>query len=627
MTSDAHDLTIGNAQSPAAEKSATNRSCKRRVLIGVGLSILGLGMIGTAFGLLLAHQTTTVRDELQRVVTSVPQLRAQLQDGKLSEAQSTFASMQEQTRSARATASSPLWKAAALVPILGPNFQAVTEASVSADDVASGAIAPLMDKYDSLNWRALSPTDGRIDVRQLEDAAPSITTAANTARLSHERLAAIETGRLIPDVADAVDAATIQIAEVSGALEMAAAAGNLLPPMLGANEPRNYLMLIQNNAEARSTGGIPGALAILSVEDGRLELGEQSSAGAIERFIPPLSVDPEQVALYSARLGAQMQNVNLTPDFPTAAETAKRMWEGRYDGQTVDGVFALDPVVLSRLLNVTGPVELTDPEILSLVSGTDLPTALTKKNVVSTLLSDVYREIEEPALQDTYFAAVAGEVFAAFTAGDGDGTRLLNALASSVTDHRLYLWSSRATEQEIISSTALAGSVTGPNSEGASFGAYFNDGTGAKMDYYVQRSAQLLRVCQADGSSHYTVRLTIANTAPDDAATRLPDYVTGGGAFNLDPGRVRTNNVVYGPNQALVESATLNGEKIPFGAGKHGQRPVGTVTTELGPGESAVLEVSFFHVVQESEPQLQLTPGIQPLEDVLLPPKFDSSCQ
>lgn len=627
MTSDAHELTIENASSRISRKRGTKRDRKKRILAGIGLGVLGFGMIGSVCGLLLAHQTTDVRDELQQVVSSVPQLRSQLQDGNMPAAQSTFASMQKQTQSARTTATGPLWKAAALIPILGPNFQAVTEASVTADDVVSRAMAPLLEKYESLNWRALSPTDGKIDVRQLQDAAPSITTAAKTVRLSHERLAAIETGRLIPEVADAVDTATSQLADVSVAFETASAVGNLLPPMLGADEARNYLLLIQNNAEARATGGIPGALAILKVEDGRFELGEQSSAGAIERFIPPLDVDPEQVALYTPRLGAQMQNVNLTPNFPTAAETAKLMWERRHDGQTVDGVVALDPVVLSRLLNVTGQVELTDPEILSLVRGTALPTALTQENVVATLLSDVYREIEEPELQDTYFAAVAGEVFAAFTAGNGDGAKLLSALTSSVEDHRLYLWSSHSGEQDIISSTALAGSVTGPRSGGAAFGAYFNDGTGAKMDYYVERTAQLLRICQADGYSLYTVRITIANTAPEDAASTLPEYVTGGGTFKVDPGRVRTNNVVYGPAQAMIEGATLNGEKVPFGAAKHGQRPVGTVTTELGPGERAVLEVTFFQVVQESEPQLQITPGVQSLQDVLLQPEFDSSCQ
>lgn len=626
MTSSYND--IENISSGASQRSVKRQGVKkrrpRRTLIGVSLGVVGV-LIGGS-GVLLVHEVLSVRDDLEQVVTAVPELRAQLADRQTAEAKRTFADMQESSHSARATASGPLWRAAALVPFLGPNLKAVTEAAVTADDVATRAIAPLLATYDSLDWRALSPVDGRIDTQQLQDAAPSIITAANTLRLSHERLAAIDTGRLIPEVANAVDAATRQLDGVSGALETASSAARLLPPMLGANEQRNYLVLIQNNAETRATGGIPGALAILRVDDGSLELGKQSTAGDIERFRPPLNVDPEQVSLYTARLGAQMQNVNLTPDFPTAAETAKQMWEERHEDQVVDGVVALDPVVLSRLLDVTGPVEFTDPEMLALVQNTELPTSLTSKNVVSTLLSDVYREIESPELQDDYFAAVAADVFAAFTLGDGDGTQLLSALADSTQDRRLYLWSGHASEQQIIASTPLAGSVSGPQSGGAIFGAYFNDGTGAKMDYYVQRTAQLVKACQTDGYSRYTVRLTVTNTAPEDAATILPDYVTGGGVFGVDPGRVRTNSVFYGPAHALMESATLNGEKTAFGAGKHGQRPVGTVTTEIGPGESAVLEATFSRVVQDTEPQLHISPGIQPIEEVLRPAQFDTSC-
>ncbi|WP_420898141.1 DUF4012 domain-containing protein [Cryobacterium suzukii] len=52
--------------------------------------------------------------------------------------------------------------------------------------------------------------------------------------------------------------------ETSATLEGMNRAATLLPAMLGATEPRNYILLFQNPAELRSTGGIPGALELRS---------------------------------------------------------------------------------------------------------------------------------------------------------------------------------------------------------------------------------------------------------------------------------------------------------------------------------------------------------------------------
>ena len=45
--------------------------------------------------------------------------------------------------------------------------------------------------------------------------------------------------------------------------------------MLGSDGPRHYLLVVQNNAEIRSTGGLPGSFMILNAEDGKLSLGTQ----------------------------------------------------------------------------------------------------------------------------------------------------------------------------------------------------------------------------------------------------------------------------------------------------------------------------------------------------------------
>lgn len=393
--------------------------------------------------------------------------------------------------------------------------------------------------------------------------------------------------------------------------------------MLGADGERNYLLMIQNNAETRASGGIPGALAVLTLDRGRLSLGQQSSAGDIGVTSPVVAVDPQQQQIYTTRLGKYMQDVNLTPDFPTAANSAHTMWEKK-TGQHLDGVISIDPVVLSYILQSTGPVSVNGPE-LAAARASGLPAVLTGENVVPTLLSDVYTKIKQPKLQDEYFAGVAKEVFAALSSGKGEAKGLISGLTRGTEEGRVLLWSADSPQQSVILKYALSGSISGPSVSPAQFGVYFNDGTGAKMDYYVKRTVKLIKECAADGYEQTTVRVTSTNTAPADAATSLPAYVTGAGAFGIAPGTVQTNVVAYGPAQANVESATVDGQKTPFAPYIHANRPVGVVAQQLAPGETKTVDFTFGKIVQHTEPNVVVTPTVQHVKDVILPTE-NASC-
>ncbi|MHA7287341.1 DUF4012 domain-containing protein [Arthrobacter sp. MDT3-44] len=618
---------------PAAEgrSSRTRRTPKprrrilRRVLLAAGIAVFLLALCGGW----LAFRAVQVRQNLESAMALLPTLQEQVTARDLPAASDTLDDVQRHTTDARSAGTDPLWKAATILPVVGVNFSAISEVTVSADDVVTRAVAPMLDKVETLDWDALTPTDGRVDVGPLAEIAPALASAANTVQLSYDRLEGVDRTRLLPQVAGPLEQAVGQLDDVRAPLNSASRAAQLLPSMMGADGPRNYLVLIQNSAEIRATGGISGALAVMTADDGRIALTDQGSATEMGKFEPPIAVDAEQEQIYSFRMGTYMQSVNLTPDFPTAAQTAKTMWEQRHDGSRIDGVVALDPVVLANILRATGPVELgtfDDPGVNALLSKTELPTALDSRNVVPTLLSDVYAQIEEPALQDEYFAAVAGKVFGALSGGQGDSEQLVDALVTSSDQGRLYLWSAAPAEQELIAQTGVAGAATGPMAGGASFGAYFNDGTGAKMDYYVRRTVQLLRECSDDGYSQYTVRVTLTNTAPPDAATSLPAYVTGAGAFGVSPGRVQTNTITYGPAQSLLQTARLDGKDVPLGSFGHGNRPVGVLTTELGPGETATIEMDFTKVVQDNEPVLDVTPTVQDPADVVLSVESSGLC-
>lgn len=618
--SKAHEMQLSGRSTRTVRRTRRKRS---RRLLRIVFPIVALALLVSGATAWLGFKASAIKGELEASADLIPQLKREILGSDPASAISTVTKLREHTSSARKESEDPLWTLASGLPWVGPNLSAISEVARSADDVASLGLSPLVSIYGSLNWNALVPANLGSNLGPLEAAAPGVTSAAYTVRASAERLQEIDSSHLLPQVAGPLRQTTKELTQATNALDSAADAATIAPGMLGADGPRNYLLMIQNNAEARASGGIPGALAILTLDHGKLALGAQSSAGDVGVMTPTMPVDPQQQQIYSTRLGKYMQDVNLTPDFPTAAATAQAMWEKK-TGQRVDGVVSIDPVVLGYILQATGPVEIAGPE-LEAVEAAGLPTELTGSNVVPTLLSDVYAKIQQPKLQDAYFAGVAKEVFSSLANGKGEAKGLISGLTRGTDEGRVLVWSADASEQSVIANYTLSGSVSGSSVSPAQFGIYFNDGTGAKMDYYVKRTVQLIKECPADGYEQVTVRVTSTNTAPADAEKSLPDYVTGGGAFGVKPGTVQTNIAAYGPVQANVESAKVDGQKTPFAPYLHANRPVGVVAQQLAPGESKTLEFTFGKIVQHTEPNLVVTPTVQPVKDVILPTE-NASC-
>lgn len=588
---------------------------RRRLLVGgvfVGAAVGGFACVAW-----LGSTSSVIRSELDAATLLIPSLKGEIAANKPEEAAATVEQLRSHTAAAKDAAGDPLWTLASTVPGLGANFTAVAEVARSADDVANLGLAPLVKVFGSLDWDSLLPSGSGTDLKPLETASPSVSSAAHAVRVSSERLDRIDASALLPQVAEPLTIARQQLKEAAVALDASADASKILPAMLGAGGSRYYLLMIQNNAEARASGGIPGALAVLKLDDGKLTLGAQSSAGDVGVMSPTMQVDPEQHQIYSGRLGKFMQDVNLTPDFPTAARTARAMWEKK-TAQRVDGVISIDPIALSYILDATGPVRVTSPELVALAKG-GLPTELKGSNVVQTLLSDVYAKIEQPKLQDAYFTAVAQTIFGALSNGQGDAKGLIAGITRGAVEGRVLAWSGLTAEQTVINRYSISGSIAGPSVSPAQFGVYFNDGTGAKMDYYVKRTVQLIKECAQDGYEQTTVRVTSTNTAPADAATSLPAYVTGDGNFGVPPGSVQTNIVAYGPVQSNVETAKLNGNRTDFAPYIHSNRPVGVLAVRLAPGESKTVDFTFGKIVQHTEPNVVVTPTVQDVKDVSLP--------
>jgi len=563
----------------------------RWVLVAVG----GLVLVLVVAGAVVALDARRAQEHLTAAAASVDQLRTQVIAGDEAAVDATLADLQDQTSAAVDASHGPLWSVASRLPVVGESVEAVQIVTEVVDDLAADALPALAQATDVLDPAVFAPQDGRIVLTPFIDVAPQVVRADDAVQAGAARLAAIDTSRLIRRLAGPVDDLRAMVADVAMTTATASRAVQLLPTMLGAYGERTYLLLAQNNAELRSTGGIPGAWIRITVDDGAIEIGESNSA--IAPTAPVTDLTDEELALFTERPALYGQNVNLTPDFPRSAELARLMWAGDQGGEQVDGVISIDPVALQTVLGATGPVILPSGEQLD------------GENAARLLLNEIYIREEDPVAQDAYFGDAASAVFTALLAGGYDISSMIDALAATAREGRILVWSSDPSEQALISGTVLSGELAGEVGTAPVLGVYLNDSSATKMSYYLDYSVDVERLeCLSDGTRLLGVGVTMTSIATPEVAD-YPPYLSGGGW--LPPGSVQTNVMVYSPLGGWIESVRLDGaESEESGFYSHEGMDVAVTPITLAPGESQTLQLEVLTGLGQPDPAiLRVTPG------------------
>jgi len=584
---------------PESRRTAASRGSRARVVLWIVLAVVLLLILAVVW---VGVRGVLAKGHLERAVSDVSTLRSQLGGGDTKAAQRTAEHLEDEASSARSLTGDPVWGAAQHVPFFGANLRAVREVSVVVDDVAKGAVSPVAGVIGGLSTDSFAPKGGKVDLDPLVTAQPAVAQAAVTLTKADRDARAIDTTDTLSPVTSAVNQLRNAVQSASDQVDSADRIVQLAPAMLGRDGERDYVLLFQNNAELRAGGGIPGAVALLKVRDGSIQLENQaagSSFGPYEKSVLPL--DQGTASLYGEITGRFMQDVTLTPRFDVSAELAREMWRQKF-GQQVDGVLAIDPVTLSYILRATGPVQ--------------LPTGdtLTSDNAVKLLLSDVYAKYPDPAVQDLFFASAAKTVFDKVSSGSFDTKQFIGALTQGTDEGRLRLWSADRGEQRRIAGTPLAGELPTATADTRQFGVFLNDGTASKMDYYLTKTVAIgSSVCRPDGRPTSVVEVTLKNTAPADAATSLPAYVTGGGGFGTPPGKIKTLVAVYAPENAIYLGSTQDGKQVGVQTVMDGTSPVAQLQTVLAPGQSTTFRVAFLGDAENAKAGVQAisTPGVQ----------------
>lgn len=128
--------------------------------------------------------------------------------------------------------------------------------------------------------------------------------------------------------------------------------------LLGLSQDKRYLLIFQNNAELRASGGFLGSYALLDVSGGKIKNLEVPAGGSYdtEGGMTVKVKAPEPLWLVSPLW--HFWDANWWADWPKTAKNLMWFYE-KSGGSTVDGVITLTPTVVERLLEITGPVDMT----------------------------------------------------------------------------------------------------------------------------------------------------------------------------------------------------------------------------------------------------------------------------
>ena len=352
----------------------------------------------------------------------------------------------------------------------------------------------------------------------------------------------------------------------SSLFQVLAAAASQSPDLLGKQEPKTYLVLLQNNMELRPTGGFIGSFLLVDVDNGEVTAQKiydvYDADGQLTGFVKP----PEAIVNYLGEASWHLRDSNWDPDFEISAKRAVWFLDKSLN-RKVDGVIGVDLEVLRTLIQQLGSIEVPD------YGGT-----LTADNFYSTIQSEVHKEFFPGSRKKSnYLTAVFNAVLSKLNKeGSRNTISLLTGIIKNLDSRDIQFYSTNDVLQSEFNKAGIAGAVS-VNSLG-----FVEANVGVnKANQYIERAGSWKLEKEGSGTIAVTGKLEFTNTAQSAS----------------DETRYRVYLRTFAPKGSVLESLRINvggvmqaivpeKETLP-------QREQEGAFFELKAGEKALVTVSW----------------------------------
>jgi hypothetical protein len=405
------------------------------------------------------------------------------------------------------------------IPWFGKSIKGA-RAFVVASDSTVEAVSAVVELYGQIAGEAPNSIalvdDGAINISALSALNTPIRLATQNSVAAQQALAQMPSGGPGAGVLkSARDILAERLATVTTALQQTQRLLPRLPVLLGANEPKRYLIAIGNPAESRASGGAPLSLALLEMDNGRMNIVEQGATST--KFFP----DNEKIlweSVIPTPLGPtpgtsdRFVNANRHPDFTVSGPQMAAAWvAGGY--QPVDGVIAMDTIALQSILRAIGPIFI------------DGYGEVSADNLVQKLLVDSYNTVldtegrPDKNRRHELNQKLANQVVAAVASGEVTAAVAYQLLRVAPQRH-VQTWLKDGSSQEVLINLGLAGTVSKSTTDQIS--VFTQNTNGSKVDVFERRSIVHEVELAADGSATVTQIVFLRNSTPTDEVAPIP---------------------------------------------------------------------------------------------------------
>ncbi len=526
----------------------------RRMARRLALGLAALGALATV-GFLA--EAAAARSSLVDGKHAVLLALDAVERGKYAEAAAQFARASDLLGTAGSHFDRPWASLASAVPVVAQHRHVASELSRHAASAANTAAqaAGLIDP------ETMRVENGVVDLAAVETIGDPIAALDTALRGMADSADDVDSPWLQPVARDELTELSDQLVDNVARLSNVKAAVELVPGMLGRDEPQLYLVLFTTPAEARGLGGFVGNYAELTIDAGQIEMTEFGRASDLELLAQQIGVRIDGHPSFLSRYGtfgyntdgdglvgtASWRNLTMSPDFPSVASIAADMY-GQLTGRIVDGVITVDPYVLSTLLGYSGPVDLATVEV-----------TLDSTNAANYILVDQYLVADHLDRIDALEEAARLTIERLLSGAMPAPTTLARELGPMAATGRLAIWSSDTAEADMLQRLGLLGEI--PALEGSDgWSVTVTNAGGSKIDSFLNREFNYRADTGGDGVTAATLTATLANNAP---ASGLPDYVIGN---ELGMARGTSRLYVSFYSALHLQSVLLDGERTELAA-------------------------------------------------------------